>query len=343
VFDREFFRGQLDPLSQPGTLLYWNEEFRSTIWGHMTLLNLKQLVEPIFTGFEHTTHPHDHPTNADIADLVHDQGGHVNYTHPAQNAKDPYITAYSAKELPIDVALGKVDTIDVMGSNHLANMPVWYGLLNCGFRIPASAGTDCFLNRIPSRLPGSDRAYVQVQGEFSYARWIENLKAGRSFVTNGPMLRFSAKGAGLGELIRLEAPARLKLQAEVTSLAPVDRIEFIVNGRVAATAKGTGEGRELRVEEDVAVESSGWLAVRAAGPPHSEQPRGAFAHSSPIYVEVVGKPLDSRTDAEYFLTWIDRLRSDIRKRNRIPSRHQVPVESQMASARAVFLKLTQRE
>ena len=80
VFDREYFRGSPDPLSNEETILYWNQEFRSTIWGHLTLLNLKQLVEPIFTGFAHTTHPHDHPTNADIADHTHDQDGHVNYT-----------------------------------------------------------------------------------------------------------------------------------------------------------------------------------------------------------------------------------------------------------------------
>ena len=140
VFDREFFRGRPDPLSDEHTILYWNQEFRSTIWGHLTLLNLKQLVEPIFTGFARTTHPHDHPTNVDIADLTHDQDGHVNYTHPAHNVKDPYLSAYSAKALPLDVALGKVDSIDVMGSNHLATAPLWYRLLNCGFRVPASAG-----------------------------------------------------------------------------------------------------------------------------------------------------------------------------------------------------------
>ena len=164
VFDREYFRGAPDPLSTIDTLLYWNEEFRSTIWGHLTLLNLKQLVEPIFTGFDHTTHPHDHPTNADIADLTHDQDGLVNYTHPAHNVKDAYLSAYSAKALPLDVALGKVDSIDVMGSNHVATMPLWYGLLNCGFHIPASAGTDCFLNRVRSSLPGQDRVYVYVEG-----------------------------------------------------------------------------------------------------------------------------------------------------------------------------------
>jgi hypothetical protein len=55
VFDREFFLGHPDPHSTDGTILYWNEEFRSTIWGHMTLLNLKYLATPIFTGFKHTT------------------------------------------------------------------------------------------------------------------------------------------------------------------------------------------------------------------------------------------------------------------------------------------------
>ena len=171
VYDREYFRGSPDPLSNDDHVLYWNEEFRSTIWGHMTLLNLKQLVEPIFTGFAHTTNPHDHPSNADIADHTHDQHGHVNYTHPAQNVKDPYLTAYSAKALPLDVALGKVDSVDVMGSNHEANMAVWYRLLNCGFHVPASAGTDCFLNRVRGRLPGQVRVYVYVEGEFRYQRF----------------------------------------------------------------------------------------------------------------------------------------------------------------------------
>src|SRR5206468_12194763 len=109
VFDREFFRGRPDPRSGPETILYWNEEFRATLWGHMTLLNLKQLVEPIFTGFKDTTNPWDVPTNADIADQTHLQSGHVNYTHPANNIADPFLSAYSAKAVPVDVALGKID------------------------------------------------------------------------------------------------------------------------------------------------------------------------------------------------------------------------------------------
>src|SRR5437773_8365092 len=90
VFEREVFRGRLDARSTPRTLLYWNQEFRSTIWGHMTFGNLGQLVEPIFTGFKDTTNPWDIPTNADLADRTRAQGGIASYTHPANNPDDPY-------------------------------------------------------------------------------------------------------------------------------------------------------------------------------------------------------------------------------------------------------------
>jgi hypothetical protein len=33
VFDREFFPGYCDPDSTHHFILYWNEEYRSTIWG----------------------------------------------------------------------------------------------------------------------------------------------------------------------------------------------------------------------------------------------------------------------------------------------------------------------
>ena len=344
VFDREYFRGAPDPLSTKDTVLYWNQEFRSTIWGHLTLLNLKQLVEPIFTGFGHTTHPHDHPTNADIADLTHDQDGHVNYTHPAHNVKDPYLSAYSAKALPVDVALGKVDSVDVMGSNHLATMPLWYRLLNCGFQLPASAGTDCFLNRVRSRLPGQDRVYVYLEGEFTYDRWIDALKAGRTFVTNGPMFEFRVNDRLPGDTIKLDAPGDVRLVARVISQYPLNRAEIIYNGEVIGGAEIDGEQLDIAVDETISIPRSGWIALRSGGPGHADQPSGTvFGHTGPVYVEVAGRPNNARQDAAYFSSWIDRLRADIRRRNRIPSRHQVHVESQISKAREVFNQLMKED
>jgi hypothetical protein len=342
VFDREYFRGRPDPLSNERTILSWNEEFRSTIWGHMTLLRLDHLVEPIFTGFAHTTHPWDAPTNGDVADLTHDQDGLVNYTHPAVNLKDPYLGPYTAKELPVDAALGKVDTIDVMGSNFPATVPLWYSLLNCGFRLPPSAGTDCFLNRIPSRLPGCARVYVKVEGGFSYPRWIDGLKAGRSFVTDGPMLEFSAGGREAGDTIHLAPGANpeLRIQGRARARVRLDRLEVVQNGRVVATANATGDRLTIAIDQAIPVERSGWVALRASGPNHPDQPDGTvFAHTGPVYIEVPGKPVDARPEAEAFIAWIDRLAADIHKRDRIPRRSKAGVEAQLSAAREVYVKL----
>jgi hypothetical protein len=333
VFDREYFLGRPDPLSTDRTVLYWNEEFRSTIWGHMTLLNLQRLVVPIFTGFKHTTHPHDVPTNADIADHTHEQGGHVNYTHPATNLQDPYDSAYSAKEMPIDIALGKIDSIDVMGSNHQANMPVWYRLLNCGLRIPASAGTDCFLNRIVSRLPGSDRVYVHCPEKFTYQDWIANLRAGRTFVTNGPMLRLTVNDQEAGAILKLAEHGQVHVACEARAQFPLDKLEVLVNGQVVTTATAADDRLRISLGQDVKIDRSGWIAVRAKGQRGpSQQAAEAFAHTSAVYVEVAGRPARSPDDAEYFIRWIQRLHDDVRQRNRIPAAQQAHVEHQISQA-----------
>jgi Tol biopolymer transport system component len=320
VFDRVFFRGRPDPLSRPRTILYWNEEYRSTIWGHMTLLNLRQVVEPVFTGFKDTTNPYDVPTNADSADRTRQQGGLVNYTHAAANPADPYLGAYSGKGLPVDAALGKVDTMD-LNLSYPACVPLWYRLLNCGLRLPPSAGTDVFLNRILSRLPGTDRVYVRVEGDLTYARWIEGLRAGRSFVTNGPFLELRAGPQRPGDVIRLAGPGTIKVAAKAWSHVPLHRAELVQDGQVIATRELATDGKpEVAWEQEVPVTRSGWLALRASGPTHADNPGGpAYAHTSPIYIDIADRPPQARSDAQFFLKWIDRLEVALRERNRFPS------------------------
>jgi hypothetical protein len=340
VFDREFFRGSPDPSSTPETVLYWNEEFRATLWGHMTLLNLTHLVEPVFTGFHNTTNPWDTPTNADIADQTHLQGGHVNFTHPAGNRSDPFLGAYSAKSLPVDVALGKIDSLDInwsslgSGEAYQATLSLWYRFLNCRLRLPASAGTDCFLNRIHSRLPGGDRAYVKIEGPFSYLKWIEALKAGRSFVTNGPLLDFRANGRFLGETLRLQSGDQVTIEASAVSQFPLTRVELIYGGNVLASGTLSADRLRGTINQQVKLDSSGWFSFRAF------DEKGLQAHTSPIYVEIPGTPAGSRTDAQYFLQWIDRLESMLNDRKRLPSPEIVTrVQGQLNAARAVYRRV----
>lgn len=342
VFDREFFRGGSDPLSTPETILYWNQEFRSTLWGHMTLVNLSRIVEPVFTGFQGTTNPFDSPTNGDIAERTRLQQGIANYTHPASNPADPYVGAYSAKGMPVDVALGKIDTLDI-NAGYAATVPLWHRLLNCGFRLPASAGTDCFLNRIASRLPGADRVYVKCDGPFTYASWIAGLRAGRSFVTNGPMLRLTIAGREPGGTVQLAAPGKVRVKATAATQFALDKVELIYNGKVLATGKLNDGGKEALLDEQVALDRSGWLMLSAGGPPHADHPGGPLAaYTSPIYVEVKDRPLAAKVDAEYFLAWIDRLDAALRDRNRFPSDdHRRQVQQQLNAARTVYRRLAQ--
>ncbi len=345
VFDREYFQGRPDPRSTEKTVLYWNEEFRSTLWGHMTLVNLKQVVEPVFTGFKDTTNPYDSPSMSDIAARTHRQGGLVNYTHPASLPNDLYRGAYSAKGLPVYAALGQIDTMDVMGSGERASGAFYYRLLNCGLRLAASAGTDCFLNRMRSKLPGDERVYVKVDGEFSYVKWILNLRAGKSFVTNGPLLDLSVAGKGLGATLELSSAQEVTVQGTARSQHPLDRVEVLYNGQVVATALAVKGELTTRLDQRIRLDRSGWVALRASGPPAADiRNDRVYAQSSPIYVTIAGKPAGSAEDAQYFLSWIDRLEQQMRDRDRIPdARSRAEVQAELTLARQFYQRIVDRE
>jgi hypothetical protein len=80
------------------------------------------------------------------------------------------------------VGAAHFDGRDVRTVDHLEPED-YYQLLDAGFRIPLTNGSDH-----PARIVGCARAYVKVDNEFSYARWIEGIRKGRTFVTSGPLL-----------------------------------------------------------------------------------------------------------------------------------------------------------
>lgn len=341
IFDREFFLGQLDPRSTDEHLVFWGQEFRSTLWGHMTLSSLSTLVEPIMTGFQGTTNPWDVPTNADIAQRVNEQRGLVGYTHPAGNRLDLYDQPYAAKGLPVDAALGRVRLMDIHGHTYEGSIQLWYRLMNCGLRIAGSSGTDVFLNRVRSFPPGWARTYVHLPGGLTYAAWTEGQRAGRSFFTNGPILEFSVDGAELGGTLSLGQPGPVRVTASARSRVPLDRVELVANGAVIQTLELDENSLSARFEGEVMIENSGWLALRAHGPAHHDLVKEADAHTNPVYLEIEKRPnpLASR-DAAYFLKWIDRLERELEARDRIPNeRLWKHVRGQLDGARDYYRSL----
>src|ERR1051325_1849641 len=98
---------------------------------------------------------------------------------------------------------------------------------------------------------------------------IERLREGRDFVTNGPLLTFTVNGKPMGSVIDVAAgqPFRARLEAEIVSRVPVDKVEVIQNGRVIAPRELAPQTAPFRLREEVEVGESSWFAVRVSGPP----------------------------------------------------------------------------
>ena len=196
--DMAYFSPQLDPASTADHLLLHGQEYHTSYWGHLGLLNLTHnFILPGYAAYPNTAAASLYPANANIADMAHAQGALVGYVHPFDSFPDPAKDAYLTAELPVDVALGKVDYIEVVGfSDHKSTAEVWYKLLNCGFRLPTAAGTDFMGNYASLRGPvGLNRVYAEVKpGPLKIEPWLEAIKAGRTFATNGPLLHFRSEG-----------------------------------------------------------------------------------------------------------------------------------------------------
>jgi TolB protein len=328
IRDAELITGKPHALSDEQHLLVFGEEMRSSIYGHMQFFGIKKLVEPQYTGFDKTPLSNDYPPNFEQAEEVIRQGGVVTYGHPIFThqpdpfAVDPLVHNAAARELPIDAILGKVHALDLMcyGSDEDLSARLWYRLLNSGLRLAASVGTDALLDN-PTLPLGGERVYVKVNGKFTMESWLDGLKAGRSFVTNGPMLALRVNGQGIGDSVRLDAPGKVRVEAEVQSAFPLSALELIVDGNTVRSepcpAKHGGGIVVKQLVADIAMERSGWVALRARGPESRHVFDGpAWAHSSPVFVTVAGKPIASKKDASFFVEWIDRLIDSMGRRNR---------------------------
>lgn len=356
IRDAQLIRGKPHAASTDRHLLVFGEEMRSMIYGHMQFFGISALVEPQYTGFDETPRHHDFPANYEMAAEAVRQGGVVTYGHPLFAGQpipfegDLTQGNGAARELPVDVALGVVQAIDLMSynSDEERSAELWYRLLNCGMKLSACVGTDALLDRSTDPL-GGGRVYVGTDGPLSMKSWLDGLKAGRSFVTNGPIPTLEIDGKGPGETIHRNAAATLRAVVTVESAVPFDQVELIVNGEVADRDEiAPQENRGLRVrrfEAELPIAKSGWIALRVRGPDHPSIFDGpVWAHTSPVYVSVADQPISSREDAAFFVDWIDQLLRVVATRNRYarPEDRQ-KVEALFREAQDVYRKMAAGE
>jgi TolB protein len=300
----------------PDVLLVQGQEFHTSYWGHRGILNLKEhLLLPGYAGYPNTAAASLYPMNADVYDLAHEQGALVGAVHPFDEVPDPFAKPAEkiTDELPVDVALGKLDYMEIVGfSDHKSTAAVWYKLLNLGFRLPAGGGTDATTNyAAPIRgQVGFDRVYVWMPGwPMNIEAWTERVKQGRTFATNGPLIEFKLGGEMVGGELKFDAPqVAVPFTAKLRSIVPVDHLEIVCNGKMVETWKMEGARDTADANGTIPLKDSGWCVLRAWSE-KAEYPvmdNYAYATTSPLYVTIAGKRAYSSEDANYFKAWIDR-------------------------------------
>jgi hypothetical protein len=170
--------------------------------------------------------------------------------------------------------------------NTIAGMPLWsmevyYRFLNCGFRLPVSAGSASGVKAVPL---GYNRVYVRLHESFDYRNWFRSLKAGRSFATNGPMLFLKVNGEEPGSVLHLSNPqsGRLKIRAEASSAGDLDRLEVLFKGRIIKAVNIADANGRLVAEFESEIRETGWVIARCF---ERAGKTIRFAHTSPVYVQ----------------------------------------------------------
>jgi len=305
-----------DAASTPDALIVHGQEYHTSYWGHLGLLGIRGgVILPGYVGYPNTAASSLWPMNADVADIAHSRGALVGYVHPFDEYPEPIRKPKDilTSELPVDVALNKVDYMEIMGfSDHRSTAAVWYQLLNLGFRIPAAGGTDAMADYASLRGPvGMNRVYARVpNGPLKAEEWFESLKLGRSFATNGPLLGFSLGTAQIGDELHFAASqSKVSFSVRLRSIVPVDHLELVCNGRVAKTFATRGPIDHGDFSGTIAVKDSGWCVVRTStdAAVYPVLDNYVYATTSAIYVQIAGRPPHSPDEARYFVAWIDRV------------------------------------
>jgi len=278
------FSGQQPALEMPGHQVVVNTLNTSPL-GQLALLNCHRVVYPL--NVERINW-----TMADWCDQCHRKGGLVAWPEHCYWPHEPDNDIVN--EGLADLILGKVDALEVdLLPWQAEDEPDWHTLLNCGLRVPLLGASRKKSN--VSTL-GCVRTYARLQAgeEFNYKNWIDAVRAGRTFVTNGPLIYFTVNAEEPGSTLQLPAEVcTVHIRAEARSLVPFSRLEIIHNGDVVAEQQAAGSPAMAVFEADLPVAGSGWWAARCWNHVQvhtSICPQSVAAHTSPVYVQVEGKP-----------------------------------------------------
>jgi len=242
------------------------EEPRTSELGHTTLLNTKQLYRNTKDYYRY--------------DLVFNQARKDGaLTGIAHFFGDKF---YSRNAGALLLAEGLVDFVELIDNSGIFKPDHYYDALNMGAKLALTAGSD-----YPwGAHIGDNRTYAFIgQGEtLTPAKWYNAIKAGKTFITQGPLLTFLINNNTIGSELTVNAGEKLTIYAQAkgnTSTGVPKKLSLISMGNVIHQAEAEKpKNATLEFSLTLTAQQSGWYVIEA------QAHNGAIAHSSPIYITV---------------------------------------------------------
>ncbi|MDF1712705.1 MAG: CehA/McbA family metallohydrolase [Akkermansiaceae bacterium] len=345
-YQKQFFTGKEDKVSQHPYLLRYDIEvsgFGSHQSGHLCLLQLKDQMYP---GGDSTDH---WPTlglntlkwakrQGAVVGPAHSGWGLACQSSKLPNYEIPPFDGIGANEYIVDVThqvegpkgslVPAVDFLSTVDTPMVWELNIWYHTLNVGYRTRISGETD--FPCIYGERVGLGRSYVKVDGELTYNRWCEGIRAGRNYVGDGRshLMDFSVGGVEVGvkdSELQLAKPGKVTARVDFAAwldkeVNPIVRgrsqqekpywhierarvgdsrmvpVELLVNGYPVARKEVAADGETREVGFEVQIDRSSWVAMRVLG----------SSHTNPVWVIVDDKPVRaSRRSAKWCLASVD--------------------------------------
>lgn len=338
---KTFFTGKDLPLSGPKNIMRNDVEvsgFPSSHGGHLVLLRIKE------DDYPNTTLIEDWPSwTLPVLQWAKSQGGVVGYAHSGWGLEPqkgtnglifndviPKMDGIGANEYIVTVTHGAVDFYSLGDTPAPWELNMWYHTLNAGFRTRLSGETD--FPCIYDERVGLARSYFKCDGPLSYDKYVDALKKGRGYVSDGGshIIDFSVDDQEVGTAnseLKLKSSQNITIKARVAALLPLQqsedgaaiakrrvaeqpywhierarinqtrsvRVELIVNGVPVDTTIVVADGAIKDVSFLYALTKSAWIALRVY----------PSSHTNPIFVEVSGKSIRVLKSAEWCRKVVD--------------------------------------
>ena len=369
---KTFFTGNDDPLST-GTNIMRNDVevsgFPSSHAGHVVLL---RLTEDDYPG---TTKVEDWPSwTLPVFKWAKSQNAVTGYAHSGLGLEPtepttqlpnyilPKMDGIGANEYIVTVTQNVVDFFSAGDTPAPWELNMWYHSLNCGFTTRLSGETD--FPCVYDERVGMARSYFKPTGKLSYDNYVDAIKKGRSYVSEGNshIIDFNVNGVQAGVMdskLRLQKKQTVSIEAKVVANIPEQqdvsgaaiaqrplsappywnierarvatsrkvRVELIVNGEAVDTTDITADGKWNDIQFRYTLTRSSWVALRVF----------PSSHTNPVFIEVNGKPIRDIRSAEWCRRAVDQCWK--MKQGNIRAEERTEAEAAYISARGIYDKI----